>query len=159
MHIASRRPSRGSAQASRIALRKTLTWRCLCTLDLLLALQLGRPPAVTFCDKEAPICQLYDDLVPAHNMLETTSPVDREVAGIFDATHALSAIVSTIQQKLYLGGKPQSDDVEPIKKALDAWHERLPKTHVVSLGQRSSLSVVCLHLLHQTALLLLYRPL
>jgi hypothetical protein len=159
MHMASRRPSRGSAQASRIALRKTLSWRCLCTLDLLLALQLGRPPAVAFSDKEAPICRLYDDLIPSANMLDTSSPVDREVAGIFDATHALLAIVWTIQQKLYLGGKPRSDDVGPIKKALDVWHEHLPKTHVVSLGQRSSLSVVCLHLLHQTALLLLYRPL
>jgi hypothetical protein len=129
-------------------------------VDLMLALQLGRAPAIAFSDQEAPVCDLYNDLlVPLGDIKDEPSPVDKDVHGIFDATHALSAIVWTIQQELYLGGKPRPDQVGPIKKRLDAWHERLPKTHVVSLGQRSSLSVVCLHLLHQTALLLLYRPL
>jgi hypothetical protein len=160
MHIASRRPPKESSHALQLALRKALSWRCMCMLDLQLALQLGRPPAITFSERETPLCELYEDLLPANKAAEgRSSLIGRATLSVFDASHTLLGIIWTIQQKLYLGGKPHAGDVAPIERALDAWHHNLPKTHVVHLGGRPSLGVVCLHLLHQTAVLLLFRPL
>lgn len=161
MHIASRRPPSESSRVAHLALRKALSWRCMCMLDLQLALQLGRPPAISFSEREIPICQLYKDLFStkdtARKGLRSSS---HDNLSVFDATHALLGIVWTIQQRLYLGGRtPHVQDVPPIKEALESWHDELSKELVVHLGSRPSLGVVCLHLLHQTAVLLLFRPL
>lgn len=160
MHIASRQAPSDCSRVAHLALRKALSWRCMCMLDLQLALQLGRPPAISFSERETPICQLYTDLFPATNVTEKGSKsISQDNLSVFDATHALLGIVWTIQQKLYLGGKPHVQDVAPIEQALDAWHQNLSKKLVVHLGSKPSLGVVCLHLLHQTAVLLLFRPL
>jgi hypothetical protein len=137
-----------------------LAWRCICKLDLLLAMQLGRPPAIEFSDKEAPLGEVYVKTLANHvNPAEEGFLVNGNVLGVFDATHALSRIVYDIQRQLYLGGKPEIKDMLAIQKALADWETALPEMHRVRLGQGSNPNVVCLHLLHQTASLLLYRPL
>lgn len=160
MHVASRRPTKESRPSSLLSLRKAMSWRCMCMLDLQLALQLGRPPAISFSDRELPVFELYGDFITddcATNRRLGSTGLD--ILSVFDASHALLKIVWNIQQKLYLGGKPHARDVAPIEQALEKWHDELPKTLVVHLGGRPSLGVVCLHLLHQTAVLLLFRPL
>lgn len=157
LHISSRQEI--SETTSALSFHRGLIWRCICVLDLLIAAQLGRPTAVEFSDRETALRSQIERIQAPGPRATLQSLIDQEVLGCFDAMHDLGRIMRDIQRTLYLQGRPEVNDMLPIQQRLSRWYATLPDRYRIQLGQKSSLNVVTLHLLHQTATLLLYRPL
>ncbi|KAK0444279.1 uncharacterized protein EV420DRAFT_1751901 [Desarmillaria tabescens] len=115
-------------------------WGVCLTLDLLLSLQLGRPPGIV------------DALRPPPSIV-------KDSGDLFVQTSSLCRIVSRINLHLYLGFEfPAGKPMETLKAELDRWHHDLPVQFRISLGHQPERRVLEINMFYQVAIILLYRP-
>ncbi|KAF8316182.1 hypothetical protein DL93DRAFT_2078476 [Clavulina sp. PMI_390] len=160
-------------------------WGVVCILDLLIALQLGRPSAIfdAHWAREIP----FTIPPPPDTGLPSSLETPRTAAPQYFAyTASLCLIVSRINYQLYLsppqGGTSDEEGegvkrLESLRSELERWRERLPNdlrvqvasgsgmlmsasgAAVVVSGKKGSMPVLDVNLLYYVALILLYRPL
>ncbi|PBK89054.1 hypothetical protein ARMGADRAFT_350456 [Armillaria gallica] len=115
-------------------------WGVCLTLDLLLSLQLGRPPGIV------------DALRPPPSTV-------KDSGDLFVQTASLCRIISRINLHLYLGLEfPAGKPLEALKAELDRWHHDLPVQFRISLGHQPERRVLEINMFYQVAIILLYRP-
>lgn len=136
-------------------------WGVVCILDLLLALQLGRPSAIfdAHWASEIPLSPAPPPDVGHPASLETPATPTPQ---FFAYTASLCLIISRINYQLYLNAPNGEDEslrrLESLKRELDMWHERLPSNLRIAIGHQASLPVLDVNLLYHVAIILLYRP-
>jgi hypothetical protein len=138
-------------------------WGVVCILDLLLALQLGRPSAIfdAHWACEIPLTPPPPPDAGHPSSLETHGTASPQ---FFAYTASLCLIISRINYQLYLSEPPSSDDeqaarLESLKRELDNWLDQLPANLRISIGHQATLPVLDVNMLYQIAIVLLYRPL
>ncbi len=149
----------GSAAKGKVrsTLERYLRWRvwnCVCVLDLMLSLQLGRQPAVRRHDFAGPA---IDEMAPSPR--SPASSKHHFVLDVFEQKIRLSCLVSQLQSKLYLNGNAEEREMLSLRTDLETWYQRLPPTCRVSLGHSMPLDTLVLHMSYYASLVLLYRPL
>ena len=137
-------------------------WGVVCILDLLLALQLGRPSAIfdAHWSSEIPVTPPPPPDAGLPSSLETPiTPTPQ----YFAYTSSLCLIISRINYQLYLSTPANEDQhverLDNLRRDLDNWHEGLPSELRISIGHQASLPVLDVNLLYHVAIILLYRPL
>lgn len=137
-------------------------WGVVCILDLLIALQLGRPSAIfdAHWASEIPLTTPPPPDAGRPSSLETPiTPTPQ----YFAYTASLCLIISRINYQLYLSAPASEEEsvsrLENLKHELDRWHEALPSNLRISIGHQASLPVLDVNLLYHVAIILLYRPL
>lgn len=135
-------------------------WGVSVILDLLLSLQLGRPPAVSDPLRSTPPCSSKDDVLASSLIPGMTSHPQT----LFVHTVALCQIISRINFHLYLGfgrtgAQPQSEILSTLKTELEMWHHMLPRQYQISIGHQPERDVLEVNMLYHVAIILLYRPL
>jgi hypothetical protein len=133
-------------------------WNCVCILDLLLSLQLGRQPAVRRHDF-VDACSDAGDALPTSPLTGSQPQPVVSPNEAFDQNVRLCRIISQLQSRLYLNGKGTEADMNDLRLELEAWYQALPATCRVSLGHKIPVNTLCLHMTYYAAVVLLYRPL
>ncbi len=134
-------PSKSRLSPEEIQVRQNVWGVCL-LLDLLLSLQLGKPPAVADSLRSPPVLP---------------SPQSQS---LFAHTYTLCHIVSRINLHLYFGFTPSAPTaLATLKKELDLWQQTLPMQFRISLGHQPEQKVLEVNMFYHVAVILLYRPL
>jgi len=133
-------------------LRQNIWGVCL-ILDLLLSLQMGRPPAN------------FDSLKTSLNTVPRPCPLDVDVDTTPPFAYAVSLcrIISMINFHLYLGYPLPTAQSSPekllhLRTELDMWHHSLPVQYRISIGHQPRREVLEINMLYHVAIIILYRP-
>lgn len=128
-------------------------WGVCVILDLLLSLQMGRPPANS------------DALKGSLAVASRTRPPDVDVNPSPPFTYAVSLcrVIAMINFHLYLGypspaAQTPPDKVSHLRTELDMWHHSLPMQYRISIGHQPRRDVLEINMLYHVAIILLYRP-
>ncbi|KAF9042780.1 hypothetical protein BDZ89DRAFT_1128393 [Hymenopellis radicata] len=133
-------PSKSRLSPEEIQVRQSVWGVCL-LLDLLLSLQLGKPPAVADSLRSPPVLP---------------SPQSQS---LFAHTYNLCHIVSRINLHLYFGFTPSAPTaLATLKQELDSWQQTLPMQFRISLGHQPEQKVLEINMFYHVAVILLYRP-
>ncbi|KAF9450826.1 hypothetical protein P691DRAFT_809349 [Macrolepiota fuliginosa MF-IS2] len=128
-------------------------WGVCIVLDLLLSLQMGRPP-------------IYSDPLKGSLVVASRSrPPDVDVNPSPPFTYAVSLcrVISMINFHLYLGypspaAQTPPDKLSHLRTELDMWHRTLPMQYRISIGHQPRRDVLEINMLYHVAIILLYRP-
>lgn len=128
-------------------------WGVCIILDLLLSLQMGRPPATS------------DALKGSLAIGSRSRPPDLEINPSPPFTYAVSLcrVISMINFHLYLGypystAQSPPDKLSHLRTELDMWHHSLPMQYRISIGHQPRRDVLEINMLYHVAIILLYRP-
>lgn len=128
-------------------------WGVCIILDLLLSLQMGRPPATSDALKG----QL------AVGSRSRPPDVDLNPSPPFAYAVSLCRVISMINFHLYLGYPSSTAQTPPeklsrLRTELDMWHHSLPMQYRISIGHQPRRDVLEINMLYHVAIILLYRP-
>ncbi|KXN85631.1 Nitrogen assimilation transcription factor nirA [Leucoagaricus sp. SymC.cos] len=128
-------------------------WGVCVILDLLLSLQMGRPPATS------------DALKGTLSVQSRPRPPDIDINPSPPFTYAVSLcrVISLINFHLYLGypsstAQSPPDKLSHLRTELDMWHHSLPMQYRISIGHQPRRDVLEINMLYHVAIILLYRP-
>jgi hypothetical protein len=153
MHL-NEETNEGTLQASspETQLRRNI-WGVCFIVDLLLSLQMGKPPIT------------YDALKGSLSMSSRQRPPDVDINPSPPFTYAVSLcrVIATINFHLYLGypyptAQPSPDKLSQLRGELDMWHRSLPMQYRISIGHQPRRDVLEINMLYHVAIILLYRP-
>jgi hypothetical protein len=135
-----------------IQLRRNV-WGVCVMLDLLLSLQMGRPPANSDALKESVVVGLRS----------RAPDVDINPSPPFTYAVSLCRVIAMINFYLYLGypssaAQSPPDKLSHLRTALDMWHHSLPMQYRISIGHQPRRDVLEINMLYHVAIILLYRP-
>lgn len=141
-----------STPSEEIQLRQNV-WGVCYMLDLLLSLQMGRPPINS------------DVLKGSLTATPRLSTPASDVNPLPPFTYAVSLcrVVATINFHLYLGyrastGQSPPEKLSHLRAELDMWHHSLPMQYRISIGHQPRRDVLEINMLYHVAIILLYRP-
>ncbi|KAJ3575464.1 hypothetical protein NP233_g1081 [Leucocoprinus birnbaumii] len=135
------------------AIMRRNVWGVCVILDLLLSLQMGRPPVTSDA--------LKNPLTPASR----SRPPDIDVNPPTPFAYAVSLcrVIALINFHLYLGypssaAQSPPDKLSHLRTELDMWHHSLPMQYRISIGHQPQREVLEVNMLYHVAIILLYRP-
>lgn len=138
---------------------RSSVWAVVCVLDLLLSLQVGKPPAITESYFNEPIPQDDPNKPFSPGWRDPSIPQIADPCPLFAHTVKLCQVISRLQAWLYLNKRATRENMVVLRGELEGWHNNLPPAYRVSIGHRPAASILNVHLLYHTAVVLLYRPL
>lgn len=128
-------------------------WGVCIILDLLLSLQMGKPPAT------------FDALKDSLTTTARSHPpeIDINPSPPFAYAVSLCRVISMINFHLYLGYTSSPTPSSPeklshLRTELDMWHHSLPMQYRISIGHQPRREVLEINMLYHVAIILLYRP-